>query len=472
MTQQVTTFVDHHDFGVGFRYEGRFKIQMVKGLSHSILASKMRLVLILAVPLLLMSAGAALAGPSADYGDAPDNATFKFPSLYNTTNAAAGRRGPFHLNVSQEWIGVSPISSTTAETDALVSDLDADDANIVGSPILGVLAGGQGYFAIPVTVAGSAPSLTRYLNVLIDQNLDNKWDSAPALVNEWVARNREVRTPPGQTNYIVHGSFTINPAILSTATRVRITLTREKINEDAFGASGWDGSGPDSGWAYGETEDWLITGVNPAGGGGGGGVLKLLKVEMIPSVVYTPFAPNWRTFTVRVKNVGTSDPASFDPANPLGFNVTISVREVNHTGVDEHVTLRDMNPLGPAGAGSTNHGFGDPNGGTLDGGNVLTTRARVAALPNRTTDFIDFQSQFPGIDRRPRVCYARWTLTYDPDGYIYVHDYDSQIAGETVGYTAVGFYSWAIAAVMLAGVGLLMKKRGLSRRGVANGWEQ
>jgi hypothetical protein len=217
----------------------------------------------LAVVLLAVAAGA---GPLGDYGDAPDNGA-NFPSLYNTINSrVAGRRGPFHLDVSQEWLGPPPTSTTTVETDALLIDSDVDDAivHLYFSPTsIPRLA----WLQLQFSVQTGTESTPRYLNVLVDQNWDKQW--MRSTLPEWVVVNEPLLFLPGRGLYVV--PFTL-PAPMFDAvspvetTWVRITITEEAIDTAAFtGVGGWDGSGPNLGFATGETEDHALYPI-PLGG--------------------------------------------------------------------------------------------------------------------------------------------------------------------------------------------------------------
>ena len=129
--------------------------------------------------------------PMADYGDAPDPS---YPSLYNTTSTTdPNRRGPYHIDVSQEWIGTSPVSATTVEIDALVPDRDFDDGAI---PLERALIDGssiaQGYVTVPITISASADTSIRYLNVAADLDQGGTWQAyspSPGITQEeWVRR--------------------------------------------------------------------------------------------------------------------------------------------------------------------------------------------------------------------------------------------------------------------------------------------
>src|SRR5262245_42938010 len=99
----------------------------------------------------------ARSGPIADYGDAPDPT---YPSLFNSV-------GPYHLDVSKEWLGPGPVSTTTTEPDSKQVDLDNDDggAYYLSGP-------GDNWFHTSVSYNPNLSLATdqRYLNVLVDAN--------------------------------------------------------------------------------------------------------------------------------------------------------------------------------------------------------------------------------------------------------------------------------------------------------------
>lgn len=201
-------------------------------------------------------------GPLADYGDAPDPT---YPSLYNTISTVyPGRRGPYHLDVSQEWIGTSAVSTTTVESDALVPDGDFDDGAIQlervligGSPI------GQGYVTVPITISKTSDRRVRYLNVAADLDQSGTWQAyspSPGITEEeWVVANLAIFTEPGTTVNVIVPFALVDPAVAPPdQIWVRATLATEYIDPATFGANGWDGSGPDGGFLRGETEDTKV----------------------------------------------------------------------------------------------------------------------------------------------------------------------------------------------------------------------
>ena len=200
--------------------------------------------------------------PYADYGDAPDDSQnpgvfWNFPTLYDTVNVRIpGRRGPYHLNVGQMWLGDIE-SITTKEYDALIVDNDIDDCNPLIcyssiNPTVGILV-------FHMAVAENAPIGKFYLNVLFDQNQDGEWNNSDPLYDEWIVVNRPLTIPEelrGITLTGISWAFRLkfphpNPAWL------RIMFTRNPIE-----MNNWDGSCPPGGFASGETEDWLINSTN------------------------------------------------------------------------------------------------------------------------------------------------------------------------------------------------------------------
>lgn len=243
-------------------------------------------VLILAV---LLTSGALRAQPVADYGDAPDNTldasleaypgvAGRFPSLFATANAAvADNRGVHHRNPQQVWLATPDVTefSTTLEADAKVATGDEDDAQVdvfcvvPAAPAPPALPGPPLCYlhVVAVHVDQEAQDRTRYLNALVDVNRDGRWRSASpfgSFPREHVIVNRTLDIPPGTTRRVISGPFAL-PA-LGTQTWVRVTLSRLPVpvadaDDDGIPDAGWDGSVPEAGFQFGETEDHLVTPV-------------------------------------------------------------------------------------------------------------------------------------------------------------------------------------------------------------------
>lgn len=125
-------------------------------------------------------------GQDADFGDAPDNTIDStimaypgvpghFPSLFATNyGAQLGYTGVYHVTVNEEWLGTNLTSTTTTEADALVPDIDVDDAEVVLTYDHGISAT-RGYIIFPVTALERG---NRYVNILLDQDNDGRWTEA------------------------------------------------------------------------------------------------------------------------------------------------------------------------------------------------------------------------------------------------------------------------------------------------------
>ena len=175
-----------------------------------------------------------------DYGDAPDNALVidDYPSLYNSL-------GPYHVDVSKEWLGKGATSTTTTELDSLQVDLDADDSGGTWFQ----WGGARNWFYAPVSYDPllSTANEVRYLNVLTDLDSSGVWEDDA----EWLIRNY-----PVTFDLLPVGVNTLNMAIevapsLSFTSLVdswtRVTLSTETVP---------DGTGAWAEFARGETEDW------------------------------------------------------------------------------------------------------------------------------------------------------------------------------------------------------------------------
>lgn len=201
---------------------------------------------------------AKITNQTADFGDLDDQST-GFPTTLNTANAIPGRTGPYHRNVTHEWIGSSPSTTTDTEPDAKIIDLDYDDAIFEIYPIT---SGGQptNVGVIKVPIGTDSDPAVRYLNVAADFNNDGMFQSYQAPSGdwqpEWIVANLPVQFRSKEKS--VSTSFTLaDPNALIAYPCMRFTLSTELIDPSLF-AGGWDGSGPAGGFERGETEDWCF----------------------------------------------------------------------------------------------------------------------------------------------------------------------------------------------------------------------
>ncbi|MGB2698695.1 MAG: dockerin type I repeat-containing protein, partial [Candidatus Zixiibacteriota bacterium] len=197
----------------------------------------------------------------ADYGDAPDATdpycavdSYYFPTLCNTKCAKIeGRCGPYHQYTTEcaEWLGSSMDSLPTQEWNAIIPDMDQDDL----SDALYLDGDTMAWYIAPVTVTADTSTI-RYLNVLYDINKNRIWENDADI--EWVVQNKIIKSSEANmTERIIFGPFSLQEEPSSEKPIwARFTLTREPISPGEFpDDSCWDGSGPQNGWDYGETED-------------------------------------------------------------------------------------------------------------------------------------------------------------------------------------------------------------------------
>lgn len=210
------------------------------------------------------------ADPVGDYGDAPDDNIYRFPTKYATTHSRVSLPGAHHLITGLEKLGTN-VSAEAGASDPLdpdgvpnLVDNDQYDDGLLGTET--IFVGSAFVKGLPIehnakiriTIDASAPDTTRSLNILVDKNQDNEWKLTNGN-NEWPVRNLPITILPGNTEDIIVslGKFPDKQFFAWT----RITLTREKIDENLFiGKGGWDGSGV---FTYGETEDYYWEYIPP-----------------------------------------------------------------------------------------------------------------------------------------------------------------------------------------------------------------
>jgi len=200
--------------------------------------------LVMTLVLLAFAAPVEAQPPVYDFGDAPDPS---FPSLMATP-------GPWHTNLADCFVGWT----STAEVNALIPDMDADD----GAPLIYAnYANGAwtGWVYVPITIAPMAnPLQPRYLNVLFDGNSSGTWCDVGG---EWIVR--DYRLPqygavhnPGQTVWYCIGGFSW-VSMYSGLHWLRTTLSEVPLAAAGLvGQFGWTGVGMN--FSIGETEDWLL----------------------------------------------------------------------------------------------------------------------------------------------------------------------------------------------------------------------
>ena len=280
-----------------------------------------------------------VAGP--DFGDAPESgpagyagsyATVQasFPTLLNTDNVV--NYGAHTLDSSMEWLGANV--SIEDDADDLVNDSDglmnlvnndAFDDGVKGLNVSLVSIPPPATLTFDVSVANGAPQVPRYVNAVVDLNMDGEWSGeAAGGEKEWVVKNMAVNVTPGTTKTFTSDPFAYsNGWILTPTSWMRVVVSREPIDEASFGVDGWDGSGQ---FEYGEVEDYYIqlpdwddgnggSGGGPGGPGAGGRGLvwgKPAPVMQCPPKVRFRKDSDVVWFACTIANYGGKGDAQFD----------------------------------------------------------------------------------------------------------------------------------------------------------------
>lgn len=215
------------------------------------------------------ASGALTTGPRGDYGDAPDGSLAgyeepfqsvigKFPTLFMTSSSRLGRPGAHVLTPGQETLGVNVSPETDAAdladadgTSNLVDQDRFDDALRVATDPMDQDT--PRTIDLLVSVATTAPTVPRFVNVVIDLNHDGVWQRFGD-TEEWIVKNQPVTVSPGSSGVAARIPFSLVEA--ASPTWMRVALTRAPIPESDFAAvGGWDGSGA---FEFGEIEDHFL----------------------------------------------------------------------------------------------------------------------------------------------------------------------------------------------------------------------
>ena len=189
----------------------------------------------------------------ADFGDAPDGEPTGYPNAVLVGGEIPAQVGLFPsllssdgarvLNPSIVTIG----STSSAESDALITNLDDDD----GVTDFVILLNSIPPPAKMTININSQTSGTYYLNILIDLNMDGKWGEFG--INgepEWVVQNQIITLGPGKF------SPDIDPFAFSDGNRIPDrTWMRIALTDSLVLGTNWDGTGE---FNSGEIEDHFI----------------------------------------------------------------------------------------------------------------------------------------------------------------------------------------------------------------------
>ena len=209
---------------------------------------------------------------SADFGDAPDGAPAgyrgtrvigRFPTRLDTRSSP--NPGAHVLAPGPDRLGENVTSEAGADDQAdpdgqpnLINGDGGDDGVLALTLALDQIPA-QATLDVNVALTLGAPPGPRYLNVLIDMNLDGRWSVGEDATPEWAVQNLTVNLPPGSSRRVRTRPFDLGGVSrLPDGAWMRVALTRERIVGDA-----WDGGGR---WQAGEIEDYQL--VLPRASGG------------------------------------------------------------------------------------------------------------------------------------------------------------------------------------------------------------
>ena len=210
----------------------------------------------------------------ADFGDAPDGSPAgyrgtrvigRFPTRLDTRSSP--NPGAHVLTPGPDRLGESVTAEAGADDrsdpDGLPNLINGDegDDGVAALTLALDQVPAQATLDVIVALTAGAPRGPRYLNVLIDMNLDGRWSVGEDTTPEWAVQNLTVNAAPGSSRRVRTLPFALGTTSrLPDGAWMRVALTRERIVGDA-----WDGGGR---WEAGEIEDYQL--VLPRAGGGAG----------------------------------------------------------------------------------------------------------------------------------------------------------------------------------------------------------
>ena len=225
----------------------------------------------------------------ADFGDAPDGAPAgyrgtrvigRFPTRLDTRSSP--NPGAHVLFPGPDRLGESVTAEAGADDRAdpdgvpnLINGDDGDDGVAALTLALDQVPA-QATLDVSVALTAGAPRGPRYLNVLVDMNMDGRWSVGEDATPEWAVKNLTVNLAPGTSRRVRTQPFALGTTSrLPDGAWMRVALTRERIVGDA-----WDGGGR---WQAGEIEDYQLE-LPRAGGGAGESAAPLIATICPPRV--------------------------------------------------------------------------------------------------------------------------------------------------------------------------------------------
>jgi len=237
------------------------------------------------------------AAAELDFGDAPDSsnnfgrtmtATYsstpsttvqaRFPTVFN--DGGSGPYGPFHrrpleLAYLGDNVSLEAEADIGADQDGINNiDPPSNSANKDGADdgvIFPLSLPNCGWATFDYKVKVINPGTDLWVNVWFDWNRDGDWDDdsvtnptlscSNGLVREWAVRNQYLYNLPAGINRITSPAFlSWHPQSGLKKIWMRITLSEQPWKGGATPSKvGNGGSGPQNGYMYGETEDYLFT---------------------------------------------------------------------------------------------------------------------------------------------------------------------------------------------------------------------
>ena len=235
-----------------------------------------------------------------DYGDAPDTTNHfglpmyaypdgpaprpeaNYPTVVDI--GAGGPQGPWHRNPSaRSWLGALAGSEEAnadqaPDADGALNirpvaghqgraDYDRADGHTLPTGVIDLPECDLTTFTYGVSGAAGVAGHYDYVNVWFDFNEDGDWEDSfgcvdavggGRTVSEWAVQNQVVAVGAGP-NILVTPGFTSGHSGTAGRIWMRITLT-----EVVVASSFYDGSGPLTGYQFGETSDILLRPTAPA----------------------------------------------------------------------------------------------------------------------------------------------------------------------------------------------------------------
>ncbi len=219
---------------------------------------------------------------AADFGDAPDGAPAgyagrrvvgRFPTRLDTRSSP--RPGAHVLTPGPDRLGEGVTAEASAadasDPDGAPNLVNADGADDGVAALTLILDRAPAQAVLHVTVAldAAAPPGLRFLNVLIDADLDGRWRGSAEDGAEWVVRNLAVQAAPGASTAVQAPPFDLGgEGRLPDGAWMRVVLSRQRIQTQT-----WDGGGR---WTHGEVEDYQLELPRSSTGGVAGAPLALV----------------------------------------------------------------------------------------------------------------------------------------------------------------------------------------------------